>query len=154
MRFLSEATRRYGRHALIVFVVAIMASGCAVKIRVKPLSVSPSDIGLLCIRQNPRVQMADFMPAMRSLFKDYGVETKVYDGDLPKECRFHAEYTANWRWDMAMYLQYAEIRMYDGGNLIGTAEHDARMGGGSFNKFGATREKLAELFRRLFGRNP
>ena len=135
---------------LALAAAAILASGCAITQNVRP--VTTQDIPLVCIQRNPEVFMSDFVTVLKSQVEATGIKARIYDGSEPPECRYRLEYTANWRWDLAMYLAYADLRVYDKDLLIGEANYDARAGGGRPDKFGATAGKLKELVDKLFAR--
>lgn len=136
------------RTAIIGGVMLGMLAGCSISTRVKP--VANEKISQLCIKKNPDVLMDGFLPELEAQIASYGISTRSYDQALPKDCEFHMEYTANWLWDLAMYLAYAELKVYSGQDLIGEAVYDARSGGGRMDKFGTTAEKLKTLTGPLF----
>ncbi|HET7730167.1 MAG TPA: Sbal_3080 family lipoprotein [Usitatibacter sp.] len=129
---------------------AVFAAGCAITQKVQPVTVA--DITQLCVKRNPAVMMDGFIGELESQLRAKGMQVRVFDGARPSECRHHLEYTANWRWDLAMYLVYAELRVYESDLLVGQANYDARGGGGRMDKFGATAEKLRPLIDQLFPR--
>jgi hypothetical protein len=133
---------------LLIVAGLISIASCAINENVDPLPVS--QMKEICLMENKGVHMDGFLPEIVSQFERYGVTAKPYTGDLPTTCRFHAEYTANWRWDLAMYLSYAEVRIYDGPNRVGRIEYDARLGGANMGKFGTTESKLGPMFDKLF----
>jgi hypothetical protein len=59
-------------------------------------------------------------------------------------------YTAKWRWDLALYMAYAEIKVYGNGQLIGEATYDSQRGGGNMGKFIDADKKITELTNQLF----
>lgn len=95
--------------------------------------------------------MDGFQPEVQRQIEAKHIPTKVYTGARPAECSHYVEYTANWQWDMAMYLTYAEFRVYDARGLTGSAFYDARRGGGRLDKFGHTADKIRPLIDQLFG---
>jgi len=130
---------------------ALAISGCAITQSVRP--VTSTDIPLLCVKKNSEVFMAQFVKELQSQIDARGIKTRIYEGDKPADCRYRLEYAANWRWDLAMYLAFADLRVYDNDLLIGEANYDARAGGGRPDKFGATKTKLRELVDQLFARH-
>jgi len=60
-------------------------------------------------------------------------------------------YVARWSWDLATYMSYAEIHIFEHGREIGHALYDSRMGGGRIDKkFINAEEKINELVDQLF----
>jgi len=133
---------------LLAAVAVLLAAGCAITQNVRP--VTASDIRSICIKHNAQTFMTDFESELRSQIEARGIKARMYDGEAPSECRYRLEYTANWHWDLAMYLVYADLRVYDRDLLIGEANYDARGGGANFGKFGHTGEKLKPLTEQLF----
>lgn len=127
---------------------AVVCSGCSISKTVEPLpSVAVSKI---CILDNPKVLMDGFQPEVERQLQAMSYQTRTYTGERPPECSHHLEYTANWAWDLAMYLTYAEFRVYDSRGIAGTATYNARNGGGRLDKFGPTAEKIRPLLTELF----
>lgn len=133
----------------IFFLLATFLSGCAINQSVRP--VEGTKIAEICIEQNDAVLMEGFLPTLRRSIEARGVATRVYEGPVPADCRHHLTYTANWQWDMAMYLTYALIEVREGTTVLGTATYDARNGGLNMGKFGSTESKIAPLIQQLFG---
>ena len=128
-------------------IVAALAIGCSITTRVDPLpSVSMPSV---CIHENEAVWSKQFLPMLRDQLGRHGISTTVFGEDRPADCRWHLEYEAQWKWDLAVYLRYADIRVFDGDALVGRATYDARDGSGRLDKFGHTDEKLAPLLDAL-----
>ena len=136
--------------SIAVTAAAALVAGCAITQSVKP--VAATGITSICVKNNPQVMMADFPKELRSQVEARGIKTSSFDGNKPAGCRHHMEYTANWRWDMAMYLAFADLRVYEDGLLVGQATYDALGGGANFGKFGKTSEKLQPLVEQLFAK--
>jgi hypothetical protein len=95
--------------------------------------------------------MQGFLPELKSQVESTGIKTRVFDGLPPADCVYHMEYDANWHWDFAMYLSFADLRVFEKNRMIGQAIYDARSGGLNFDKFGPTDQKLKSLTDELFG---
>ena len=138
------------KSALIASVAAVALGGCAITQNVKP--VAATGITDLCVKNNPQVMMDGFVKELRGQIEKKGIRTTQFDGERPASCRYHLEYTANWRWDMAMYLVFAQVSVYDGGLMVGQATYDAHGGGLRPDKWGPTSDKLAGLLNELIKR--
>jgi hypothetical protein len=125
----------------------LLISGCTITTNIEP--VPPGSLSAICIKENTAVWSKEFLPALRQRFEKRGIKTSVYTGELPDGCDNRLEYDANWSWDLAVYLVYADIRVYDGDRIIGRATFDARGGGGRMDKFGTTEGRLDELIDQL-----
>lgn len=135
---------------LLVFPALVLAlTGCSISQEIDPIESTHAN--QVCVLDNPKILMDEFQPEMQRQIQKKGIPTKVYTGARPADCSHHLEYTANWQWDMAMYLTYAEMRVYDHAGLAGQAVYDARRGGGRLDKFGRTAEKIRPLIDQLFG---
>ena len=112
------------------------------------MSVPEGEIALLCVLRNPRVEMAAFLPELESQLNARGIKTLVYDESLPDACSHRMEYAATWRWDLALYLYSADLRVFDRETIVGRAIYVATKI--SPTKFGSTSAKLSELLNQLF----
>ena len=137
---------------LILLAFALSLAGCSITQDIRP--VAANDLQEVCIQSNPQVFMSEFKTELKRQIESAGVRvTKVYEGERPGSCGTRVEYTANWRWDLAMYLSYVNLRVFQGSDrLLGEATYDARFGGGRPDKFGTTADKLRPLVGQLFAR--
>lgn len=137
--------------SMLALVIALSIMGCTIERNVKPITAG-TQISPLCIEENREVLMDGFLPELRKQIESKGVLTKVYSAQSrePMECSAVAGYTANWRWDFAMWLTYTNITLYDNNKqIIGQAEYDARNGNARLDKFGPTRNKLKSVLDPL-----
>jgi hypothetical protein len=125
----------------------LLCAACTISTSVQP--VPSGDIQAVCIKENPATWSEGFLPALRAQFERRRIATATYVQYPPAECRYRVEYDANWGWDVAIYLKYADIRILDGDRLIGRATYDARGAWGRVDKFGSTDAKLDQLMDRL-----
>ncbi|MDQ1812183.1 Sbal_3080 family lipoprotein [Massilia sp. CCM 9210] len=131
--------------------VALLAlSGCAIHQNVKP--VERFDSKVVCIVDNPSVR-ATFFDAYERALTNKGYEVKkLASGASLVECPLTSTYTATWRWDLAMYMAYADIVVYKNAKPAGKATYDASRGGGNMGKFIGAEKKITELVDQLFPR--
>lgn len=132
---------------------ALFASGCAISQEVEPVPERQA-IEKVYVEHNPDVHMEELNDSLVGMFEDMGIESELYRGTRPADAEHHLEFTANWTWDIAMYLTYFDARLYEQEQLIGTAEYDARRGGGRPDKFGPTEEKIRPLMQELITGEP
>ncbi len=132
---------------ILLAATAVTAAGCAIHQTVSP--VAPLQVTEVCVVENPAV-MYDFLGALQKALaaRGYAVR-KLPQGSALRECPVTATYTANWRWDLAMYMAYAEIRVFRDGAPAGEAVYDALGGGGNLGKFINAEEKIRELVNGL-----
>jgi hypothetical protein len=125
-----------------------LLTGCAIHQNVRPVgAVADTQV---CIINNPEVRPS-VMASYKKVLTDKGYAVR----ELPQtaaitDCRVTSTYRANWRWDLAMYMHYAEFRVFVDGREKGLAVYDATHGGGNPNKFIDADKKIVELVNQLF----
>jgi len=128
--------------------VAAMLSGCAIHQNVRP--VEKMEAREVCIVENGNVRSGFIESYKRALAtKGYLVRQLPASASLI-ECPITSTYTANWRWDLATYMAFAEIKVYNNGKPVGEAKYDAMRGGGNMGKFIDADKKIVELVHQLF----
>jgi hypothetical protein len=128
----------------------VLGAFCAcTAIQVQPVD---SSVGLrhVCIQENPKVLVADFLHVVRDGFDRHGISTEVYSGTKPDHCDYVLTYTALRSWDLAPYLSHAELRLENRGRKVAYAEYHLRAGGGfSLTKWRGTRSKMDPVVDQL-----
>ena len=128
--------------------LAFVFVGCAIHQHVQP--VPKLDSREICIVKNPNVREG-FLAAYQAALAEKGLRTKLLDQSaLPDACPVTSTYTANWRWDLALYMAFADIAVYSNGRKVGRAVYDSLGGGGNLGKFINAEEKIRELVNQLF----
>lgn len=132
---------------LVAVAILTMTTACSIKQRVDPVQVSNTDE--VCIQKNPDVREG-FLAEVEKVLTKKQVKYRVINTlDASQQCEWTATYTANWAWDLALYMVYAEIKVFHQGRLDGEAIYDARMGGANMNKFIDAEPKIRELIEQL-----
>ena len=123
--------------------------GCAINQTVKP--VEPFEGKQVCIIVNPAVSQQGFLATYSRLLTEKGYSVRQLPaGSAVTECPVTSTYTANWRWDLALYMAFADIKVYTSGQQSGQAVYDALSGGANMNKFIKGEAKITELVNQLF----
>lgn len=125
---------------------ALFMTGCTITKQVD--AVAPGkEIQKIWVAKNTNVHMEGLHPEVMTQLRALGFETAEYPGtSAPPPGAIHTlVYTANWQWDMAMYLTYFQATLMESGHVLGRVEYDARRGGGNMGKFGATAEKIRPM---------
>ena len=135
--------------ALLILPLLVLATGCTINRKVSPIAPGTA-IQTIAIQKNQKVLMDGFHPELVSQIEQLGFAVESYDRMPPESTPFHLVYTANWQWDMAMYLTYFQAIVMKDGKKIGEAEYDARRGSGRMDKFGGTADKIRPLLIDLF----
>lgn len=128
--------------------LAFILAGCSIKTQINP-APQGTEISTLYIQDNPDVFMDGMLPEIVRQLERMGYQVKIYKGERPAGVVHHAEFTANWAWDLAMYLTYFRVELFQDGVPRGKAEYDARMGGFRLDKFGPTAGKIEPVLREL-----
>jgi hypothetical protein len=118
--------------------------GCSI---VKSVSaVQPGvTIDKIYVERNKNMHMEGLHPELLQQFRSLGFQVESYDGAPPAGAVYTFVYTANWNWDMAMYLTYFQGTLMENGKVLGRVEYDSRRGGANMGKFGKTAEKIRPL---------
>lgn len=139
------------RRSLFAALLAPLLTACAINQTVKP--VAQVEGNQVCIVENPAVSQAGFLVAYTRALTDRGYVVKqLPSGSAVTACPVTSTYTANWRWDLAMYMAFADIKVYSAGKQSGEATYNAMSGGANMNKFIKADAKIAELVDQLFPR--
>ncbi|RFF29953.1 Sbal_3080 family lipoprotein [Wenzhouxiangella sediminis] len=133
--------------AIIVVAVTFLA-GCAISENVVPVD-SDKTIEKVYVRYSDDVHMEGLNDELVSQFRSLGFDAELYRGDTPDAAQHTFIFTANWAWDLAMYLTYFHGTLYEEGRMLGEAEYDARSGGSNFGKFGPTASKIKPLLTEM-----
>lgn len=128
---------------LIIFLTACTS------IKVREVD-SSHQISHVCIQDNPRVVVGDFISVVRKGFKRHGITTEVYHGRKPGYCEYHLNYTALKTWDIGTYMHHAELTLYRGRKDIAYAEyHLVGKGGLALNKWASVESKMNPVIDKL-----
>ena len=134
--------------AICGFAAAILLGACT-SITVQPLdaSLSPAKV---CIENNPKVQVTDFVGVVQAGFMRHGIATELYEAPLPETCEYVLTYTALRSWDMASFLSHAELYLHHNGESVASAEFHLRgKGGYALTKYQGTKKKMDPVIDKL-----
>jgi hypothetical protein len=142
------------RIALPSFVMLTTAlGGCAITQNIAP--VERLESRQVCIVENPAVVQEGFLVAFRRALQDKGYAVQMLPpGSALTSCPIASTYTANWRWDLALYMAFADIRVFKNGQQSGHAIYDSTGGSLTTAKFIKGDEKITELVNKLFPNAP
>lgn len=133
---------------ILVVLSIVVVSGCT-SVNVRPVS-SELDIENVCIEENPKVIVGDFISVLRSGFNRHGVSTVVVNRPAPDECEYVLTYTALQNWDLGTYMHHADLWLRRGGTMVGSAEYRlAGKGGLSLMKWQSTKTKMDPVIDEL-----
>ncbi|MEA2018755.1 MAG: Sbal_3080 family lipoprotein [Campylobacterota bacterium] len=134
---------------LVGIFTIILFSGCSTK-TVVPVS-NEHQLSHVCIEDNPKVKVGDFLGVVTDIFNEHGISTEKYViNDKPTYCEVNMTYTATRKWDMATYLNHAELRLYKNNQKIGYAEYHLTGGGGlDLSKWASVKSKMTPIIEEL-----
>ena len=135
---------------LLLLISVFAISGCSIKQTVTPATLSAELAPEICTI--PAIGLrTGFDTTYQQLLRDKGFRTRqMAPGSSPNRCPLSTTYTGRWGWDLALYMKYADIRVYEKGRQVGRAEYDARWGAGRPDKFISAENKITQLTHQLF----
>ena len=135
------------RIALLLLATVTLLSGCTAT-RVTPLKAAADQ---MCIEENPKVQVSDFVPVLQEGFARHGIQTQIYSKIPIADCPYVVTYTARRSCDMAPYLSTAEITILGPRRqtLAKANYHLHGKGGLSLMKWQGTKSKIDQVIDEL-----
>ncbi|MGH8353652.1 MAG: Sbal_3080 family lipoprotein [Pseudomonas sp.] len=129
---------------------AVLLTGCTIHQRVDPAKLSPALAPEICMIAASGVR-AGFTNTYRATLQNKGFRVRELPaGAGPSLCPLSTTYTGTWKWDLALYMSYAQMGVFHHGVQVGVAIYDARGGGGRLDKFIDAESKIHELADQLF----
>ena len=129
---------------------AIALSGCAITQDITPYGLEQRTQEL-CLVRNSEVVQDGFHDVYVRVLEKKGFKVRSLPDKAPTtSCPLLATYEAIYRWDLAIYLARADLRIYADGKEAGRAVYDSLSGGANMSKFIRTEPKLTELIDQLF----
>ena len=134
----------------LVAAAAVVLSGCAITQDVTPSGLDQRAQDL-CLVRNSEVVQGGFHDVYVRVLEKKGFKVRSLPDKAPvTSCPLVATYEAIYRWDIAIYLARADLRIYADGKEAGRAVYDSLSGGANMSKFIRTEPKLTELVDQLF----
>ena len=139
------------KQASIIAAMTLIA-GCSIQTAVQPIPPQTS-ISEICILENPKVIISDFLPVVQESISSHGLRCSVYR-QVPSDCVYVLDYVAYQRWDFTLFMSEASIKLYRDKKLVGSVSYQTPtgiFGGGAYPaKWKSTKEKLDPLLDELF----
>jgi len=130
-----------------LILIAGILQGCTIHQQVT--SVSGKNIKSAAIIKNEKVRDS-YLAALEGALRTHGIDPVIAPaGSSCRDYPYAITYTANWAWDLTMYMVYTQISVYENGNEIGSAVYDAGGGNATTRKFINAEEKINELVAEL-----
>jgi hypothetical protein len=131
---------------ILIFAVALLLSACAAVVEVKPAEPTLA-IQHVCIQENPKVAVGDFLQVLRDGFDRHGISTEVFRDTKPADCEYMVTYVANNRWELRVFLSDAQIRIEKDGRYVASAS--LHYGKWATGKDQSTKEKIEPLIDEM-----
>jgi len=136
--------------AYIAILFSLAGCGGTIEEKVQPVSLSSSDPREICVIENSDVRH-EFLEAYSRALSGKGLTVRM----LPAEtsvgsCPLTSTYAANWRWDLALYLAYANLKVYRNSRLVGEAMYNSLNAAANTDKFINATSKIQKLTDQLF----
>lgn len=144
---LAPAPVRFFR-ALVLASAAVALCACVGSQAIRP--VGASGVSLVCIQLNPEEPDPRFVAELRAQMLARGLRSLTYEGSAPAECRYRMLYWTRRESDLAPYLAFAALEVYDRDVLVGKTSYDAWARGLGLQKYHPTAGKIATLLDQLF----
>jgi hypothetical protein len=144
---------KHWNSSLVSLAALFGLAGCTA-VRVQPVAAE-NRIEHICIQDNPKVQVGDFVTVMQEGFQKHGITSQIVRDEPPKACLYVSTYTARRTWDMAMYMTDAQIDILKEGRTIASANYHLKgKGGFALTKWAGTRAKILPVIDQLFAQLP
>lgn len=132
---------------LAVIAASIVISGCSIQQTIEKAELEKETE--LCIVENPAVREG-FLTEFKAVLTSKNIPHRMVSASfIPVSCEWTTTYVARWNWDLALYMSYAEIKVFHKGNLDGKAIYDSTHGSASMGKFIDAEPKIRELVNQL-----
>lgn len=128
--------------------VTLILTGCSISQTIDP--VNYNDIQKICIIENPKVR-SGFLKSYKQSLDEKNISYSLINSETEDQnCEWTSTYNGRWSWDLAIYMSYAEIKIYKNNGLRGQAVYDSRRAAYNANKFIKAEIKVKELVDQLF----
>jgi len=134
----------------LLLIATFLITGCT-SVTVQPIAPN-ANLQQVCIINNPKVTVSDFISVLRDGFARHNIATSVVEESQSQSCDVTLTYTALRSWDFKPYVSHAELRLWRDGKQIGSADYHLNGKGGlSLTKWGSTKEKMDPVIDELLG---
>ncbi|MBF6031113.1 hypothetical protein ICY20_25505 [Pseudomonas sp. P115] len=133
-----------------LLLTALALTGCSIKQTVTPVTFTSAPAPQICMIPAEGLR-AGFNTTYTAQLRSKGFQTReLPPGTPPASCALATTYIGQWSWDMALYMSYADIQVFENGRRIGQALYDSTSGGARMGKFIDAQSKIIEMTDQLF----
>lgn len=130
--------------------VALTLAGCSIKQTVTPVAFSGAQAPEICMIPAEGLRVG-FNTTYTAQLRSKGFQTReLRPGTPPASCALSTTYIGQWSWDLALYMSYADIQVFENGRQVGKALYDSTSGGARMGKFIDAQSKIIEMTNQLF----
>jgi len=138
------------KSSLAIVLLVLPLAACAIKEQVIPVALDSGAARDICVINNPDVRQ-EFLDGYKRALEGRNFTVKILpERSSVQACPLTSTYTAEWRWDLSLYLAYADLKIYRNGQVQGEALYDSTQGGMNSGKFIHADAKIQELTNKLF----
>lgn len=132
--------------------LALLTTACT-SVQVAPVSKAElPNIQQVCIVNNPKVIIDDFLPVIQQRLQYHGIQSRVVTAPQA-DCHYNLTYSAKRSWDFTPYLSWAELKLQQGQTTLATAEYSLKGKGGlSLTKWASVESKMTPVIDQLLGK--
>ena len=130
--------------------LALALTGCSITQTVTPVSLSTTQSPEICTIPAEGLREG-FNTTYTAQLRSKGFHTReLPPGSPPASCALSTTYIGKWSWDMALYMSFAQIQVFENGRQVGQALYDSTSGGARMGKFIDAQNKIIEMTNQLF----
>jgi len=127
----------------------VVLSACT-SLEVRPIPPQSVKIDFVCIKKNTDVNVDDFVSVVQEGFARHGLATKLVEGQMPTDCHYLLEYTADRSWDLAPYMSDARLTITKDGVYLSSGHYHLNGHGGfDLAKWAGTASKLNPVIDQM-----
>ena len=135
---------------LLILVAMFFLLGACATTNVKPIDQKYHNIDHICIKENFRVAVTDFLDVVQNCLKDHNISSSVFIDTAQPHCEYFLHYIAWQTWDLATYMHHAELWLYKGEEEIGYGEYKLiGKGGFSLLKWDSVEFKIKPVIHEM-----
>lgn len=131
-------------------VICLALTGCSIKQTVTPVALPSTHSPEICTIPAEGLREG-FNTTYTDQLRSKGFRTRqLPPGSPPASCALSTTYIGKWSWDMALYMSFADIQVFEDGRNVGQALYDSTSGGARIAKFIDAQSKIIEMTDQLF----
>lgn len=131
----------------ITLPAALLLVSCT-SMKATRLDAAKYPVKQMCIEENTEVSHIGVLRLIEGALQERGIDSFVFRGATPTQCRYTMIYSASNAWDLVTFLRSADFKILMDGKTIAEASY-FHGGGFDFSKFASAEAKLSPVFDAL-----